>query len=182
VIRISRETDYAILLLVHLARRPPGRVVTAREIADHTGISRPMVSKILKALARGGLLHSHRGARGGYSLPRSPEEISIAEVIEAIEGPIAITECSGEEGSCTLEAGCPVRVNWRDISAVIRSALAGVPLARMAGSLRAPRPLGTVPAADFPGLGLAPLPPSGGEGDPGPGHGAGDGKEGRERR
>ena len=160
MIRISRETDYAILLLVHLARRPAGRVTTAREIADHTGISRPMVSKILKALARGGLLHSHRGARGGYSLPRSPEEISVAEVIEAIEGPIAITECSGEDGTCNLEAGCPVRVNWRDISAVIRGALAGVPLARMAGSVQAPRPLGTVPD-EPPGLGLAPPPPAG---------------------
>ncbi len=169
MIRISRETDYAILLLVHLARRPAGRVVTAREIADHTGVSRPMVSKILKALARGGLLRSHRGARGGYSLPRAPEEISVVEVIEAIEGPIAITECSGDEGACTLEDGCPVRVNWRDISSVIRSALAGVPLARMAGSVLGPRPLGTPPAADPPGLGLAPLPPAGGTGGTGPG-------------
>ena len=96
----------------------------------------PTVSKILKALARSSLLISHRGITGGYSLARAPEQISIAEVIGALEGPLALTECSSSApGLCDLEAVCPVRSNWRRINDVVRGALAQLSLADMSRPL-----------------------------------------------
>ena len=133
MIRITKQTDYGIVLLTHLAAFPE-RQFNAPELAMEAHLPLPMVSKILKLLARDGLLASHRGVKGGYSLARAAEEISMAEIIVALEGPIAITECVSVESDCTHEALCPVRSNWRRINEAVRAALEGITLAEMAGS------------------------------------------------
>ena len=130
--RITRQTDYGILLLPQMAIRPPQEVHTARDASSRSGLPLPMVSKILKSLARAGILVSQRGVKGGYSLSRRPERISIEEIIRALEGPIHITECTHGPGSCDQEQGCPTRVNWQRINGAIRDALEGVTLAEMA--------------------------------------------------
>ena len=102
------------------------------EVAAEAGLPLPVVSKILKALAREGLLVSHRGAKGGYSLARPASEISAAEMIAALEGPIGLTECSVHPGQCVQEASCHVREPWQRINAVVRGALGSVTLAELA--------------------------------------------------
>ena len=131
MIRITKQTDYGIVLLTHLAASAE-RQYAAPELATETRMPLPMVSKILKLLARDGLLSSHRGVKGGYSLARPAEEISMAEIIAALEGPIAITECVSVESDCSHEALCPVRSNWQRINQAVRSALEGISLAEMA--------------------------------------------------
>ncbi len=131
MIRITKQTDYGIVLLTHLAAHAD-RQYAAPELAAETRLPLPMVSKILKLLARDGLLASHRGVKGGYSLARPAEEISMAEIIAALEGPIAITECISVESDCSHEALCPVRSNWQRINLAVRSALEGISLAEMA--------------------------------------------------
>jgi len=134
MIRITRQTDYGIILLAYLASRPPERILTARDAAHECRLPVPMVSKILKTLARGGILASHRGVKGGYSLARLPDRITIGDVIGALEGPIGITECSSNPGSCEQEPLCPVRINWQRISLAVRGALEKIPLSEMVGS------------------------------------------------
>ena len=128
MIRITRETDYGIVLLSRLASRSESGVLTARNLATSAGLPYPMVSKILKALARAGLLASRRGAKGGYTLAHPPEEISMGDVIEALEGPIGITECASLPGSCKLEPVCPVRSRLQEISGAMRELLVRIPL------------------------------------------------------
>ncbi len=129
VIRLSRLTDYGIVLMAHLAGRHAGGTHNAREVAADTQLPAPVVSKILKRLAREGLLVSHRGARGGYGLARRPDQISAAEIITALEGPIGLTECSVHPGQCVQEPSCHVREPWQRINGVVREALAKVTLA-----------------------------------------------------
>ena len=131
MIRITKQTDYGIVLLTHLAADPE-RQYNAPELAAEAHLPLPMVSKILKLLAREGLLVSHRGVKGGYSLARQPQAISMAEIIAALEGPIAITECISVEGDCSHEPLCPVHSNWRRINQAVRTALEGITLAEMA--------------------------------------------------
>jgi FeS assembly SUF system regulator len=131
MIRITKQTDYGIVLLTHLAVHPE-RQYNAPDLAAEAHLPLPMVSKILKLLAREGLLVSHRGVKGGYSLAQQPEAISMAEIIAALEGPIAITECISVEGDCFHEPLCPVRSNWRRINQAVRTALEGITLAEMA--------------------------------------------------
>jgi FeS assembly SUF system regulator len=131
VIRLSRITDYGIVLMAHLAGSASGPH-NAREVAAETQLPAPVVSKILKALAREGLLESKRGAKGGYSLARRPRAISAAEIITALEGPIGLTECSVHPGQCLQESSCHVREPWQRINAVVREALARVTLADLA--------------------------------------------------
>jgi FeS assembly SUF system regulator len=131
MIRITKQTDYGIVLLTHLAAQPE-RQYNAPELAAEAHLPLPMVSKILKLLAREGLLVSHRGVKGGYSLARQPEAMSMAEIIAALEGPIALTECISVEGDCFHEPLCPVRSNWRRINQAVRTALEGITLAEMA--------------------------------------------------
>lgn len=118
--------------MVHLARA--GYVVTtATELKDATGIPRPTVSKLLKLLSGAGLLESRRGTNGGYVLGRPTEDISVADIISALDGPIALTECITLDGAvCEIEALCPTRTNWRQINDVLVGALDGVSLAEMA--------------------------------------------------
>jgi FeS assembly SUF system regulator len=128
---MSKLTDYGTLVMTYLARRPDG-VHNAAEIAAATQVALPTVSKILKLLARGELLASHRGTKGGYSLARPPQAISLAEIVDAIEGPIALTECSSTPGLCEQEDSCSIRPNWMKITQAVRRALQDVTLAEMA--------------------------------------------------
>ena len=124
MLRITRLSDYAVAILGQLARSPVA-VRTAKDIAAETGLPMPVVSKILKGLARGDLLVSHRGVQGGYGLSREASQISVADVIEAVEGPVALTEC-GENDSCEFVGSCSVQANWLRINQVVRRALANV--------------------------------------------------------
>ncbi|MGO4157008.1 SUF system Fe-S cluster assembly regulator [Cupriavidus sp. YAF13] len=130
MLRLSKLTDYGTVIMTHMAR-DPGRICSAAEVAAEIGVSMPTASKILKMLARQKLLHSLRGAKGGYLLARPPQEISIAQVIDAMEGPAGMTECSIAAGLCAQEGMCSVRANWQRISLAIFHALDGVTLADM---------------------------------------------------
>jgi FeS assembly SUF system regulator len=118
--------------MASLAEQPPDTRHNAREIAERTQLPLPVVSKILKALTREGLLLSQRGPRGGYSLARRPNDINVVEMITALEGPIGLTECTMHPGQCVQEANCHVRKPWQQINHVVRSALARVTLAELA--------------------------------------------------
>lgn len=148
MIRITKQTDYAMVLLTYVAHQARDSVHTARDLASATGVPRPMVGKILKALTREGLLESHRGARGGYSLSRAPEQLSLGSIVDALEGPMALTECLEESTSnCSIVSLCPVRTNWQLINDAIRGTLEEISLADLAQpiSFQAPKPV-TKPA------------------------------------
>jgi FeS assembly SUF system regulator len=135
VIRLSKHADYGIVIMTNLARQP-GRQHNAPEVAAHSHIPLPMASKILKTLARAGLLASHRGVKGGYGLARPAATISVAEVISALDGPIAVTACIEDgPGGCEIEAFCPARANWQRINDAIRAALEGISMAEMAQAI-----------------------------------------------
>ncbi|MBM3486840.1 MAG: SUF system Fe-S cluster assembly regulator [Alphaproteobacteria bacterium] len=132
MIRLSRMADYGVVLMTQLARQPRD-LTTAAELAAATSLPTPTVSKLLKLLAQDGLLTSQRGIRGGYALARPATAISVAEIVHALDGPIALTECTSEQHTnCEIEALCPTRTNWRRINDAIRAALGGVTLAEMA--------------------------------------------------
>lgn len=129
MIRIGRMTDYGIVLLSSFARQGEGAGLTARDLSGEAQLPLPTVSKLLKTLCKADLLTSQRGVNGGYRLSRHPSQISVAEVIEVLEGPIAITDCAGDTPDvCTLEGMCPVKGNWRRISDTVRTALEGLSL------------------------------------------------------
>lgn len=130
MLRISKLTDYGTVIMTHMAR-DPDRVYSAGEVAHRIRVAQPTVSKILKLLARGALVTSLRGARGGYRLARAPSEISLAQIIDAMEGPIGLTECSSAPGLCKQEPSCRIRANWRRINGTIRRALDGITLTDM---------------------------------------------------
>ena len=136
MIRLTRMTDYGILLLTCFARDPERPMRSARELANETRLPLPSVSKILKELARHRLLEAHRGVKGGFTLARRPDAINVAEIIGALEGPVAITECSADAGSCDIERSCAVKSNWNKINKVVLSALRGITLADMSRPLR----------------------------------------------
>ncbi|MDH3233307.1 MAG: SUF system Fe-S cluster assembly regulator [Alphaproteobacteria bacterium] len=132
MLRLNRITDYAVVVLSQMAREPD-RQVTAPQLAEDTQVPQPTVAKVLKTLARGKVLISHRGANGGYTLARAPEAISMLEIIRALEGPVSLTDCvDGAEGDCSVENLCPMRGNWDRVNDAIRSALESVSLADMA--------------------------------------------------
>ena len=132
MIRLSRLADYGIVLTTQVVRYP-GRHWSAPELAAATGIPLPTTSKLLKTLVRSGVLVSHRGARGGYGLADAGRRVSVAEVIEAVEGPIAITSCLDPNGSdCSLDSVCLTRTSWNTINRAIRVALAAVSIEEMA--------------------------------------------------
>lgn len=130
MLRVSKLTDYGTVMMTHMARQPE-RLHTATEVAVAVHLAAPTVVKLLKMLTHEGLLVSRRGAKGGYTLARRPAEISVAEVIVAIEGPIAFTECSGAEGMCVQERTCTIRGNWQRINQAVQQALEKVTLADM---------------------------------------------------
>ena len=129
--RITRQTDYGILLLARMASLPPDRILTAKDAASWACLPVPMVSKILKSMVRAGLVLSHRGVKGGYGLAVGADRIPIRQVIEALEGPIGLTECSAHPGRCEQEGSCPTKLNWQRINVAIRKALEEVVVADM---------------------------------------------------
>jgi FeS assembly SUF system regulator len=141
MVRMSKLTDYAIVLLTLLAGDESATPHNAREVAGWAHLPFPVVSKILKALARAGLLVSHRGAKGGYALARPPGEISVAEAIRAMEGPIALIECAAGPGHCQQESTCNIRSPWQRVNDLIRDHLEQVPLTELLpGAAARPEP------------------------------------------
>jgi FeS assembly SUF system regulator len=148
MIRITRLTDYGIVLLTRFAQAEAGAVLSAPDLSRRTGIPLPTVSKILKALGKAGLLRSHRGTQGGYALAESAEGISVGRIIRALEGPIGLTDCASDDGPpCEIEPSCPARHNWARITGAIQDALDAIPLAEMA----APMPFAWAGARNRPG-------------------------------
>ncbi len=132
MIKLSRMADYGVVLMTQLARAS-GAVTTAADLSATCALPLPTVSKLLKQLAQEGLLSSHRGTKGGYALARPADDISMADIIGAVEGPIALTDCIEADGTiCEIEALCPTRTNWRRINDVLTEALDGVSLTEMA--------------------------------------------------
>jgi FeS assembly SUF system regulator len=132
MIRISRLTDYATVLLAALACEPNARH-TAAALAQRTGVGVATASKLLKQLHRAGLVSSSRGAHGGYQLARPASAISAASILDALEGPVALTDCSVGEGHCDIERTCRVGRSWQRVSLAIRRSLYAVSLAQLAG-------------------------------------------------
>ena len=132
MLRVTKLTDYASVVLTVLAS-DPASVLSASELAERAGHEVPTVAKLLKPLAQAGLVDGFRGANGGYRLARDAAEISLVEIVEAMEGPLGMTECSVHAGQCGIEESCGVRANWRRINDVVADALRGVSLAQMLG-------------------------------------------------
>ncbi len=129
MIRLSRLADYGMILMTHIASGPEP-LHTAHAVADATHVPEPTAAKILKALSRNELLDSHRGAGGGYELARPAADITVAEIIAALDGPIALTEClDAHTGPCVLETFCPTRGSLYKINQAIHRALDDITLA-----------------------------------------------------
>jgi len=156
MLRLSKLTDYAVVVLVRLAREPG--VQTSPGIATTTGIPEPTVAKVLKTLAAGGLVGSQRGARGGYRLLRPLSDIPVADVIAAIDGPIALAACvEGSASECESQGLCPMRGRWDPVNDAIYQALSSITLAdmqaasiprafRVPATARAGQPANVIPA------------------------------------
>lgn len=135
MLKLSQLTDYATVLMTTLAAEP-ARLHSAQDLSERSRLPAATAAKLLKQLAKAHLVEATRGAQGGYRLTRKPELISVADVVDAVEGPIAITRCSIHSGDCNIEKSCGTRTNWRLINTAIREALEAVSLAQMAAPLR----------------------------------------------
>lgn len=131
MLRIAKLTDYATVLMVQLSLSPERRV-SAQQLATELTLPLPTVAALLKKLGRAGLVDSLRGAAGGYSLARAPSAISLADVVAAIEGPVAMTACAKANGHCDLEKDCLTRDHWRYVNQRVQATLALMNLADMA--------------------------------------------------
>jgi len=130
-VRLSSMADYAVLTMSAAARHCGGARVTSAQLAAETGLPAPTVQKLVSKLSHAGLIKSVRGAHGGFKLARPAAAISLADIVEAVEGPIALTQCI-DSHDCTLEACCSTRAHWPLVNEVLRGALAGVPLTQLA--------------------------------------------------
>lgn len=139
MLRVTKLTDYATVVLTVLAAQSDA-VLSASELAERAGLEAPTVSKLLKPLAQAGLVEGFRGANGGYRLARAADEIGLVEIVEAMEGPLGMTECSVHAGNCGIEDHCGVRANWRRINDIVIEALRGVTLAQMLAPPSPPDP------------------------------------------
>jgi FeS assembly SUF system regulator len=129
MVRLGKLTDYGLVLMTCIAKGQGAPIRTARDLARESRLPLSTVSKVLKGLLQSGLLISHRGIKGGYVLSRDPHEISVLEMIAALEGPMALTECSTEvTGLCNLEQGCPIKSNQQIINQAVRGVLEKVTL------------------------------------------------------
>jgi FeS assembly SUF system regulator len=130
--KLNRLTDYAVVIMSQMALTP-GVVRNASELARETAVPQPTVAKILGILAKSGLVTAHRGAAGGYSLASAPKDIAVSAIIEALEGPIALTACvEGTPDICGTQALCPLRGHWNRVNLAIKDALEKVNLAELA--------------------------------------------------
>jgi len=140
MLRVSRLTDYATVVMTVIAAHP-ANVLSTAQIAEEARLELPTVSKLLKLLGHAGLVESFRGVNGGYRLARPPEAISLAEIVEAMEGPIGMTECSTAQGQCERKAQCGVSGSWQSVSGAIGGVLRAMTLAQMlAGAPKATAP------------------------------------------
>lgn len=142
MLALTKKTDYALIALAQLARRK-GRLTSAREVAERTGVPLPILTNILKTLTQAGIVGSERGSRGGYFLARDAESVSLDDLITAVEGPTHLVKCLGGEGSveggegdggrgvCMLEPTCPIRVPARRVHEKFKQFLKGVTLAEL---------------------------------------------------
>jgi FeS assembly SUF system regulator len=131
MLRLSNLADYAVLVMTTLARATPDSPMSATQVAAASGVPLPTVAKLLGQLARAGLLVSSRGVAGGFGLARPAREISLADMVEAIDGPIALTHCAQGETDCDLAECCPVRPHWEPVNRAVRAALAEVALSEL---------------------------------------------------
>ena len=145
MLRISKLTDYGTVILADLATRDAS-LASAVDVAEATGLGLPTVRKLLKMLGKSGLVVATRGAQGGYRLAREPADISAADVIDALEGPVSITECSAADRHCDLEAHCSVGSAWQRINIAIRRALNDISLIDLQNSWT------RTPSFDFAGM------------------------------
>lgn len=128
--KVNKLTDYAVVVLIDIACADGRR--SAHQVADHTGIPLPTVAKLMKSLNKAGLVASQRGATGGYALGRPQREITVADVIQAVEGPIALTACADtSDQECSMERTCLVQGKWNRVNTAVRAALSEVTLAEM---------------------------------------------------
>jgi len=132
MLRIGKLTDYATVILATLATDRT-RLLTAGTVSERTHIAAPTVAKLLKQMHRAGLVNSTRGTHGGYQLAHEPGQISAAAILDALEGPIALTQCSAGSGQCGIEHTCATGRTWQRLSVAIRRALSEVTLAQLAG-------------------------------------------------
>lgn len=130
MLRVTRLTDYATMLLTTLATAPDA-VHSATALAERTRLELTTVSKVLKSLAQAGLVEGLRGVNGGYRMTCSPQDVSLLEIVEAIEGPLEMTECSSEHSRCEYEPHCNIAPHWRQVNDIIADALRGVSVAQM---------------------------------------------------
>ncbi|HEX7381423.1 MAG TPA: SUF system Fe-S cluster assembly regulator [Nevskiaceae bacterium] len=153
MLKLGRLTDYATLVMTQLALAPE-QMLNARDLADRSHVASPTVAKLLRQLSQAALVQAERGAHGGYRLARPAAQISIAAIVTAIEGPVALTECAGSHSHCAIEGSCGVRSSWRLINAAVQRALEAVSLQQMADSAR---PVAQRAAAVQPLAALAPV-------------------------
>jgi FeS assembly SUF system regulator len=134
--RLTHLADYAVVMMTAAARREAGARLSASELSTDTGVPLPTAQKLMGKLAQAGLLTSVRGAGGGFALARPGHEISLADIIEAVEGPIAMTQCSGHEDAsdCALDAHCRVKPHMNIVSNAVRGALGAVSLQSLASN------------------------------------------------
>ena len=130
--RLSHLADYAVVLMTAAARRDAGERLSATELSAETGVPLPTAQKLMGQLANSGLLNSARGAAGGFSLSRPATEISLADIVEAVEGPIAMTVCSEGRSDCALDAHCRVKPHMGVVGNAVRGALGAVSLVELA--------------------------------------------------
>ena len=131
--RLSHLADYAVVLMTAAARRPAGTRFSATELSGETGVPLPTTQKLMGQLAASGLFTSARGVSGGFALSRPASEISLADIVEAVEGPIAMTVCSEGRTDCALDAHCRVKPHMGIVGSAVRGALGAVSLTSLCG-------------------------------------------------
>ena len=129
--KINKLTDYSIVIMTNMVIKNEQAMYTAKELSDFTDIPLPTVTRILKMLSNGKLLESQRGPQGGYSLAKNAADISVAEVIETMEGPIALTECASDDCGCSFEPSCVVGKPWQKINKAVNDVLQNITLSEM---------------------------------------------------
>lgn len=147
MLRLSKKADYALLAMRHLAAHGDRETASARELAEAYDIPAELLAKVLQRLVRARLLESHQGIRGGYALARLPSAMSVADVIQAIDGPLTVTACSEVDHSCDQYAKCSIRDPLWRIKDRIVSALAATSIAELASDMPAVAPAGLVAVA-----------------------------------
>lgn len=130
MIRVSKMTDYSVVILSCFVAATPGQLLNASELSTRTHLPLPTVSKILKMLTKAKILKSQRGVQGGYSLERYADDISVAEIVTAIDGPIALTACvdTSEDMECSVEPLCPMSGGWDKLNGAVRTSFERVSL------------------------------------------------------